>query len=266
MLDSFLIFVDLDGNGCISESELQFAVTFMNFENPPTKEDVASLFGLLQVPNALDGLQGDVPIQMLRMALIAVGIQMSERNQAANCFAKDFSKLSRAECNASIFLKGMWQAFRFFKKSPEEVFREFAAERPASPSGAISSADLSKQALHLLKMLPFPSPALSVENPLELLDPTGKGITCEQFCLYCRQVREAAELRMIADKDKHPILLSQSTKPAVRDLSRIFGPRAFVECVVKMALVKLTFHGTAMQADLTSLVKVTWLIMYLRWQ
>lgn len=265
MLDSFLVFVDTDCNGCISESELQFAVKFMNFENPPSKEDVSALFALLQTPT-LEGLHGEVPIQMLRMALIAVGIQTGERNQAANCFAKDFSKLSRAECNASIFLKGMWQAFHFFKKSPEEVFMEFAADRPLSPTGALSSADLSKQALHLLKMLPFPSPALSVENPLELLDPSGKGITCEQFCQYCHQVKQAAELRTIADKDKHPILLAQSTKPAVRDLSRIFGSRAFIECIVKMSLVKLTFHGTAMQAELTSLVKVTWVLLYLRWQ
>merc|ERR1719382_373680 len=207
----------------------------MNLENPPTKEDVSTLFGLLQVPSALGGLQSDVPIEMLRMALVAVAIQTGERNQAANCFAKDFSKLSRAECNASIFLKGMWQAFHFSKKSPEEVFREFAADLPPSPTGALSSANLSKQALHLLKMLPFPSPALSVENPLELLDPTGKGITCEQFCQYCHQVKQAAELRTIADKDKHPILLAQSTKPAVRDLSRIFGSRAFVGCIVKMS-------------------------------
>jgi len=109
--------------------------------------------------------------------------------------------------------------------------------------------------------------ALAMNDPLGLLDPFKAGITCEQFCQECEKVRQASELRLLADKDKHPIILAQSGVKAERGLlTRLFGPAAFIECLMKMALAKLSFHGTPLQAELTSLVKVNWLLLYLRWQ
>jgi len=66
---------------------------------------------------------------------------------------------------------------------------------------------------------------------------------------------------------KHPLLLcvvhQQNTTKQKR---RIFHKHAFKECLLKVALWHLNYHGTPAQAEQQSFHKVLWLFAYMHWQ
>jgi len=61
-------------------------------------------------------------------------------------------------------------------------------------------------------------------------------------------------------------LSTKSMRSRILPTTRVFDRRAFAECVVKIAFAQLSFHGTAQQAEQSSLFKALWILLYLHWQ
>jgi len=148
--------------------------------------------------------------------------------------------------------------------TPAQLFAKFDTEG----EGSVSIEDLTQHCQKLLRLeKPF-NPALNLDNPLEMLDLNGDGeVSRDEFCGVLDQVMEARRDKFGGD-DSHPIYRSAQTqfqagKQAYR---RIFGPRAFIECLLKIAMEHLTYHGTAEQAAMPTVAKATWLLMYMHWK
>jgi len=254
--------LDVDSSGAVSVQELQTGVEFMKFEDPPSAEDIHQMAQLL-IPPALQEKQ-EVDFLTMQMAIVAVSKQREKRDRAANCFLKDFAKMTREESNACIFFRDLWAALERSKLTPLQIFRRF----DVNGDGSLSSAELTQKAQQLLKMQPTTNQALSIENPFELLDLNGDGeISCEEFCNVLDQMKQAREKREFNNAGQHPILLGAAASMTNSGQpKRMFGHRAFIECLMKIALVRLGYHGTAIQAEQPSICKVLWMLLFLRWQ
>lgn len=85
--------------------------------------------------------------------------------------------------------------------------------------------------------------------------------------VLCLSRSRRRELKKRDEENMHPLFNSTSSfaQPPGR-IRRIFSKKAFVECLLKVALEHLSYHGTAEQSDRFSFCKALWLLLYLRWQ
>merc|ERR1719330_982350 len=72
-------------------------------------------------------------------------------------------------------------------------------------------------------------------------------------------------MKALFDEDKHPIFLSTSAMRTKGEARSIFSTRAFIECLLKVAMVHLGYHGTSAQAEQPAFVKATWLLVFMHW-
>lgn len=258
-------FAFLDGSlKAVTAEDLCVGIDFMALEDPPPHADVRRLAQLLQPQQPGPEREGpDVELETLQMAIMAIGRQKEKLNKSMNCFMKDFSKMTKAESTASIVFKEIWQLLDSRRMTPEQLFS--AMDRG---KGAVSRATFVQKVHDLFSLHPT-SPVRSIKDPSLLLELNSEGeVTSEEFCKTMMKARQAQEFRELHDKEKHPCILSASAAkpPSPKTQRRVFGHQAFMECLMKVALVHLGYHGTAGQAAQPSFVKVLWLLVYLNWK
>lgn len=248
---------------------LQVAVDFMHLEDPPSKDELAELLSLL-APGPIQ----EVDLTTMDMALMVSQKRKENLQRATNSFLKDFRDMTQAEYSACLFFKELLFLIERNKWTPEILFRKMDTDG----NGALDAQEMEKQTKAFLKMQqPLPvstMSAVSIESPFDILDLNGDGkITFLEFVQIFDQVelaRRAQEKR--SQEAQHPVFLSSNTaRPANADSAaarprRNFGHKAFVECLLKVGLVHLSYHGTAAQAEQSCMFKVLWLLMYLHWQ
>lgn len=261
-----IAFLDRDSSGALSFDEVRVAIDFMCFEDPPTPDDIRQMMALISAPATSVAVplpsEERVEVECIHMALNAVSKQREHRDRAANCFLKDFSKMTRAESNACIFLRGLWDLLESKNLTPEDLFNQLDVDG----SGTLTADELTRQVQRRLKMQARPTAALSIESPFEMLDTNHDGqVSKHEFCEVLEQTRQAQQRKALYE-EKHPIFLSTTAADATRDPNSVFGMKAFVECLLKVALVHLGYHGTAAQAEQPAFVKALWLLVYMHWQ
>jgi len=255
------------GGAPLGFEEFRIMVDFMRLEDAPSPADVRCLATALAPqlpPSSQEKLVVDV--DSLQMALMVVAKQKERRNRVANCFMKDFSRMTKQESNALVFFRELWHTIEFKQMTPDQLFREFDADN----NGELSLDELTNQIRQILRFLPFPSAALTIQGPFDMFDLNGDGvISLEEFTTVMGKVRQAREMRKLNDEEKHPIFLSAKASPAggsSRYRRHVFGHRAFVGCLVKIAFEHLGYHGSPAQAEQPSFAKALWLLLYLHWR
>lgn len=262
----YFALLDRDGTNVVTLEEMIKAVGFMNLENSPSDDDVRQMILLIMTPSLLTEPKTEVDFTTFHMALMIIGKQREHRDRAVNCFLKEFSKMTRLESNATIFLRVLWEVLERKKLTPEELFEKVDEDG----NGCIDGEELTRYAHQMMKLQLPPSialPALAIESPLEMLDMNGDGkVSRAEFCEICHKARTAKIVKAMSDEDKHPIFLSTRAETiAPRELRHIFSTRAFVECLLKVAFVHLGYHGTSAQAEQPAFVKAMWLLVYMHW-
>jgi len=253
--------LDINGNGCVSVSEILIGVEFMSLENPPSPEEVQRAIALLVPP----GVE-EIDFRTLEAALMIANRQREKLEQAANCFLKDYADMTPQEYNACIFFKELLSTLEKNHFTPKQLFLHFDANH----NGALESEELTKHTKAYLQVhRSWSSKLQSIEKPFALLDLNEDGyITLNEFCCVFEQVRAARERQRVAD-ERHPLFLSTNNllqRPEGRPRTGVFGLQAFVACLLKIGLVHMSYHGTAAQAMQPSIFKLAWLLCYMHWQ
>jgi len=308
------LFFDQDGRGLVSLKEFQVVVTWMRLRDSPTVDDVGDLFTLLAAPltpactaqqteapsprpaplsarKALastttslnsewatpQGLTGppDLEISVLKQALGGLRKKKELMGLATtNPFVKDYHKMCKAEVDAMNYCESLWELLDERKLTPEE----FCQQRlKFDKNDKMSSKELHRSTLYLVRLLGRPTKALTIDRPFELLA-NSEGMVCRQeFLRVVGQVKEATGLREAGGDAKmglystyvpetDPPVLNVAHPSAGNRKNMIFGHQAFIECLLKIALLHLSYHAAAIQADQPVFCKAVWLLMYLRWQ
>lgn len=257
-------FLSPPGTNTMTAEDFRVLVDFMQLEDPPSPGDIRRLAAALAPQPPPSGQEKPmVDIGMFQMAITAVGKLKERRNRAANCFMKDFSKMSRLESNALVFFRELWHTIEYKKITPEELFREFDEDS----NGTLSPEELTTQIRQVLKFTPQPSAALTIEGPFDMLDLDSDGrISLEEFVSVMNKVKQAREMRKLQEEEKHPIFLSAKVARSSLPRRTFFGHRAFAECLVKIALEHMGYHGSPGQAEQPSFAKALWLLLYLHWK
>jgi len=270
-------FLDKDNSGLITLEEFRIGIAFMEFEDPPSIEDITNLMRLIMLPTPPPSAQAQhgpgkpptiseeekpllVEFNVLGMALGAVGKQREQRDRAAVFFMKDFNQMTRPESKAGIFFAGLWAILQERSLTPDELFDEL----DENGDGEVSEDELTRAITRMLQTSNRPLAASSVDSPFELLDTNQDGrISRAEFLGILDKVQQARDLRDLVDDTAHPIFLSASV--ALQPVSRnyVFGLQAFTECLIKLALNHLTYHGNHAQAEQPSFVKGMWMLVYM---
>jgi hypothetical protein len=249
--------VESDSNAEIVPHEvLMQTVEFMSLEASPSREDFDVLFGLIKEP-----AKEEIDIALLKEVFIIVDRLNESLERAKNCFLKDPSHMSQSEYSASMFFKEFQLILETNNWTPQELFKRI----DPNMQGDVDKADLEREVRTLLKTQPVPmTMALCVEHPFDIMDINGDGtVSCEEFVKVFEYLKEAREAQKDSEQ-RHPIFTSASGMPKPGPNGRkVFGHQAFVECLLKIGLANLSFHGTSLQAEQTSVFKVLWLLLYL---
>jgi len=240
----------------ISHEVLIQAIDFMKLEDPPSHEEVYQLISLI-----IGSAKQDIDFGLLKEVFNIVSRLKDNLQRAKNCFLKDPAHMTQAEYSASMFFRELMFVLERNRWTPEQLFKKIDTDG----SGEVDIHEMEREVRTFVKTQPFPmNKALSVEHPFEILDINhDERVTREEFVFIFEQVKQAREAQKDAEVT-HPLFLSTSGLPKHSASSpRIFGRHAFVECLLKIALVHLSFHGTAHQAEQTSFFKALWLVLYL---
>lgn len=277
------VFSRMGKTDTLNTLDLWVAVEFMDFDYPPSHHDIVFLMGLLVPPDrAIPSSppspssasspktreEGDVDFATFQMALTAARIIKEKRSRATNCFLKDISKMSKAECSAAIFFKDLLSVLEERNITPESLFR--VADQDCN--GEVTVRDLITHIRALFRMQVCLSAGAAIQNPFEILDKSQDDmITKQEFVDMIEETKEARQIREMNRDHQHPLSVSvapPSMLPAPAEGSGLllFGQRAFAEILVKLAFLHLNNHATATQAGLSAFHKCLWLFVFLHWK
>mmetsp|Transcript_1517 Transcript_1517/g.2697 ORF Transcript_1517/g.2697 Transcript_1517/m.2697 type:complete len:1127 (+) Transcript_1517:24-3404(+) len=250
-----------EGGNVVGLEVFQATVDFMHLEDPPSREELAELLTYINP----DGKE-EVDFNTLDMALIVTQKKKEKLERATNAFLKEYKDMSQTEYSACLFFKELLFLLEKNRWTPEELFRKMDRDG----SGALDNEEVTRQLKSFAKMQsPLPA-GTRAENPFDILDLNSDSkITMEEFVSVFQQVEIAKEIQSKQrEEGTHPIFVSSNSPTAdyvPPGSKRTFGHKAFVECMMKVALVHLDYHATATQAEQSSLFKVLWLVMFLHW-
>lgn len=246
-------------SGTFNAQDLQLVVNFMDFEDPPTAEEIQALAGLLIVRQPLTAI--DFPT--LEMARVAARLTKESRSRARNCFLKDLAKMSKVESSAHLFFTELTANLEFRGLAPESFYRMLDVDH----SGQVPVKVIVRQARSLEKMEPGVwTAAMTVENPFAFIGKTVEDdISREEFIDLFEEIKEARRLREASFEQKHPLFISSGTVQPPNSKDSPFAAEGFVKVIMKMGLFYLSHYGTEAQAQLSSHHKLLWLFLYMHW-
>jgi hypothetical protein len=234
------------------------AIEFMALEDPPTHDEIHQLIALMKGPSI-----EEIDFALMKETFVIANTLKENMDRATNCFLKEPARMTQQEYSASMFFRELVFILDKNRWTPDDLFSKIDHDG----SGDVDKKEMEREVRTFAKSQPIPmTKSLSVEHPFDMLDLNNdQMVSREEFVHVFNQVREARD----AQKDmevRHPIFMAASGFPKQEGRSqerRIFGRRAFVEVLLKIALVHLSFHGTAHQAEQTSLFKAVWLMLYM---
>lgn len=255
---------DHDGNGKICPEELLEGLNFMRFENPPTEEDVSKMIVIIMPPQHPGE---DLEFDMLSQALFVVQKQSDKLTSVAKSISQEETTLTNDALHARRFFQNMWKTLEQKEWTPQVLFQKLDVRN----AGFVSAEELFCQTQAVLHLPVGKINARQFLAPFELLDLNGDGkITCEEFCSVMAALKQANDEKELSNDSGSLFALFNSACRGrkVRPLiltNRVFGHRAFAECLVKIGLVHLTYYGSPLQAEQPSFRKVLWLVTFLHW-
>eukprot|EP00435_Cladocopium_sp_Y103_P037971 s1987_g10.t1 len=250
-----LVYFDDDGNGALSADELSTALQFMSFEDPPTKEDIEDVFMKLLPPKAVE-----LDLEIIGMAMTAVSKKEEHSSVAYSVMVKDIAKMNKEQSNAAIFFREMVQYMKATGTSAHDLFVKLDDQKV----GALTGREITEGFRCLVTVMGQASPAFEIDNAFLLHDPKGlQKFTKSDFVKLMAQVRRAERYRA-QSKHPHPIFLTTADSGSSKS-KKVFGPVAFMECMVKIGLEYLSYHGNLTQQALPAYQKLVWLFAFLTW-
>lgn len=250
--------VDKDGTGDIGPKEIFMGIQLMSLDSPPTYEEVEAMMPLLDADHS-----GEVNMKELDMALLAVRERKGRHRKSENLFLKGREEMTPVELAAEQFfvpLESVLQASRM-------TAREFLMNFDADGNGSLSFDEL----LTVGGRFGITIPNVDMfKRALMLVDPNIDGnISISELERVLHLVREASRVKQLEPNEmKNPFLFCMPGQGTMEygPNARIFGKKAFSECLLKIALGYLSFHASTDQANLPSYSKALWLVCYLGWQ
>jgi len=233
-------------------------IDFMKLEEPPSADSVQQLYEIIS------GAREEVDFGLLKDVFRITARIKDNLERAANFFMKDSSHMDQQEYSASMFFHALVTTMEANHWTPRKLYRKLDHDG----SGKVDKDEMDKEVRIFMKTQPIPvNRPLPVESPFNILDLNqDEWVSEEEFLLVFEQVEEAKRAINNAEV-QHPLFVSASS--GVQKLApgrRMFGRRAFIECLMKVALVHLSFHSTTQQAEQISMFKASWLLTYMRWQ
>lgn len=251
-----LVYFDDDGNGALSADELSTALQFMSFEDPPTKEDIEDVFMKLLPPKAVE-----LDLEIIGMAMTAVSKKEEHSSVAYSVMVKDIAKMNKEQSNAAIFFREMVQYMKATGTNAHDLFVKLDDQK----LGALTGREITEGFRCLVTVMGQASPAFEINNAFLLHDPQGlQKFTKADFVKLMAQVRKAERYRA-QSKHPHPIFLTTADSAQGSKSKKVFGPVAFMECMVKIGLEYLSYHGNLTQQALPAYQKLVWLFAFLTW-
>eukprot|EP00927_Polykrikos_kofoidii_P032128 TRINITY_DN27456_c0_g1_i1.p1 TRINITY_DN27456_c0_g1~~TRINITY_DN27456_c0_g1_i1.p1 ORF type:complete len:855 (+),score=155.99 TRINITY_DN27456_c0_g1_i1:26-2566(+) len=250
----------------ITAETFRCAVELMHFEDSPKPADINELAGLVAAPYlvrvAEESLEAvpDIDLGSLQMA-ISIVRHRKKLSKGKNRFLKDDLPMTRAEVNAHMYCSSLLQVLYDSETSPEAFCRTF----DATGSGRTSLQEFTATTADMMRRGGISNTVLSVAEPLEILIVDDKGtVSSQELSSLLHEVSDCIRNRKVCG-GKHALftLGVAPTNQPPRKQNCVFGLQAFVECLLKIALMHLNCHGTASQALQPSFWKVMWLLLYL---
>merc|ERR1719436_1940523 len=102
-----------------------------------------------------------------------------------------------------------------------------------------------------------------------LVDPNFNGsLGLRELRGTLRQVREALRKQAKEKREAKNPFLAKAAAGSTGDeqIVHVFGVKAFTECLLKIGIGYLSFHGSVEQSELPTHAKVMWLLSYLSWR
>jgi len=254
------VFANMDSAmGTFTLQDLQIVVDFMDFQDPPTPEDIQALVGLLVFRQGSTAI--DFPT--LEMARVAARLAKESRSRARNCFLKDLAKMSKLESSAYLFFTDLATNLELQGLAPESFFRMLDCDH----TGLVPVVVIVRQARSLQRAeAGVWTAAMTIENPFAFISKnTEDEVTQEEFVDLLEEIKEAKRLMEASFEQKHPLFISSGTVQPANSKDSPFGLDSFVKVVMKIGLMYLTYYGNEPQAQLTSFHKLLWLFVYMHW-
>jgi len=248
--------IDQDASGNLGPEEILKGVDFMGLENPPDVDMCQKVLILIDA----DG-SGEVDMAELDSVLMAIRERKARHRKADNFFLKQPSEMNGVELAAEEFFVPLVAKLDARSWGAVEFFAHFDADESGS--------------LDVEEFLTAGETLGIVVNSIDmfkrcciLVDPNIDGsLGIGELNRVIAMVREALRARDQEAQDaKNPFLALAPTNPSGPKMVKIFGRKAFLECLLKIAFAYLSFHGSGLQAELPTHSKALWLLGYLNWQ
>eukprot|EP00930_Biecheleria_cincta_P039143 TRINITY_DN2692_c0_g1_i2.p1 TRINITY_DN2692_c0_g1~~TRINITY_DN2692_c0_g1_i2.p1 ORF type:complete len:1287 (+),score=310.23 TRINITY_DN2692_c0_g1_i2:39-3899(+) len=254
---------DEAGRGDINVNELMKGVTFMCLGGslrtskttpPPAFEEVQNLFNLID----MDG-GGSLDYHELDVVLKNVQERKSRMSKQDNLFMKDREELSAGEQAAVDFFVPMYHSL----EARGWTALDFLSRYDSDGDGELSARELL-EAGRDLEIVTSEIP--NFDRALMCVDLNfDGGLSSEEITRILNFVKEALRGKNKIELEiPNPFLAEAANKK--EPLVGVFGIKAFIECVLKIGLSFLCFHGSPEQSLLPVEAKVVWLVTYLQWQ
>lgn len=247
--------IDQSGDRGLSGKEILKGVEFMSLENCPSLQDMEQILELID-----DDGSGEIEINELDTVLMAVRERKARQKKFGNFFMKPPSEMTAVENAAAEFFMPLEAALTNRSWGANEFFDHFDQDG----SGSMDLDEMITAAKHLGIHVADES---LFKRACVLVDPNMDGtMEVGELNRVLAMVREVLRSQEKELQDAKNPFLSLGATTHGPQIVRIFGYKAFTECILKIGLSHLSFHGTGAQSELPSYTKALWLIAFLSWQ
>jgi len=249
-------FINGTQDGHVGIEELMEGLEAMALQCPPLREHANAMLGLVDA----DG-SGAVEYAELDAVLMAVRERKARVLKHENIFLKESVEMTSEERAAQLFFVPLRHALAGRRWCMADFLREYGNKES---SGRLTPSELLAAGSSLGIRLPEPGPFMGyLVNMSQRFD---GAMGLKELSLALMQVQEAIRKREKGSQDGQNPFLTLAPSSQDEGLVRVFGLKAFIECVLKIGIAYLSFHGSAVQSELPNHSKVMWLMSYMKWQ
>eukprot|EP00930_Biecheleria_cincta_P088813 TRINITY_DN7806_c0_g1_i4.p1 TRINITY_DN7806_c0_g1~~TRINITY_DN7806_c0_g1_i4.p1 ORF type:complete len:526 (+),score=104.25 TRINITY_DN7806_c0_g1_i4:179-1579(+) len=269
--DFFSKFTDGDSSS-LNVSDLMRGCTFMCLGGtlrtsvstaPPSLEEVQELFTLIDTDGG-----GRLEYAELDLVIKLVQERKARNSRQENIFLKDTPDMTATELAARDFFVPLYKEM----ESRGWTAKDFMNQYDSDAGGELSGRELISAAKDL-GLTMNENVVNNFDRALMLLDRDFNGaLNTQELENILRFVRDSTlDGDAAASSIPNPFAAEvqqaeASAEKQKESMFRVFGLKAFIECLLKIGFGFLSFHGSPEQSQLPSAAKVVWLLTYLQWQ
>mmetsp|Transcript_7115 Transcript_7115/g.17670 ORF Transcript_7115/g.17670 Transcript_7115/m.17670 type:complete len:1323 (+) Transcript_7115:24-3992(+) len=244
--------INKNNDGHIGDAEFAQGLRSVPLEEPPTDEQVADILEILD-----DDGNGSLEYAELDAVLVAIRERKARHRKAASYFLKPDHEMTPSELIAARFFLNFTKALDAKSVNIASFFKRFDADE----SGLLGTDELVRAA-EALGMTVTKEERDNMPRCIMIAGLNLNGaLNLKEINRMINQAREAIAIKEREEANAaNPFLALASGNDK---MVRIFGAKAFIECVLKIGFSYLSFHGTVSQSELRSQAKVVWLITFL---